>query len=126
MHRDHVWSYDFVMERTSEGHAFRMLSIVDECSHERIVIDGARKLTSEDVLERLSDPFVRRGFPEVIRSDSCQGIHGQASPGVAGRVGVMTLSIEPGSPWENGYVDNFTRFAAANCWSGRSSTHSSE
>ena len=69
-HRNHVWSYDFVMDRTSEGRAFRMLTIVDEFTRERLAIDVARKLTSEDVLERLSELFVCRGVPDHIRSDN--------------------------------------------------------
>ena len=82
-HRDHVWSFRIVMDRTSEGRAFRMLTIVDEYSRERLAIDVARKLTSEDVLERLSDLFVRRGVPEHIRSDSRLRVHGEEGPGVA-------------------------------------------
>ena len=69
-HRNHVWSYDFVMDRTSEGRAFRMLTTVDEFTRECLAIDVARNLTSEDVLERLSDLFGRRGVPDHIRSDN--------------------------------------------------------
>ena len=69
-HRNHVWSYDFVMDRTSDGRPIRMLTIVDEFTRECLAIDVAKKLTSEDVLERLSDLFVRRGVPEHIRSDN--------------------------------------------------------
>ena len=69
-HRNHVWSNDFVIDRTSEGRAFRMLTIVDEFTRECLAIDVARTLTSEDVLERLSDLFVRRGVPDHIRSDN--------------------------------------------------------
>ena len=69
-HRDHVWSYDFVADRTSDGRAFRMLTIVDEHTRECLAIDVARKLKSDDVLERLSDLFIRRGVPKYIRSDN--------------------------------------------------------
>ena len=69
-HRDHAWSYHFAMDYTSESRAFRRLTIVDEYSRECLAIDVARNLTSEDVLERLSDLFVRRGVPEHIRSDN--------------------------------------------------------
>ena len=110
-HRDHVWSYDFVMDRTSEGRAFRMLTIVDEYSRECLAIDVARKLTSEDVLERLSDLFVRRGVPEHIRSDNGSEFTAKRVREWLGRVGVKTLYIEPGSPWENGYVESFSRLA---------------
>ena len=63
-YRDHVWSYDFVADRTSDGRAFRMLTIVDEHTRECLAIDVARKLKSEDVLERLSDLFIRRRVPK--------------------------------------------------------------
>ena len=69
-YRDYVWSYDFVMVGTSGGRAFRMLSIGDEQSWACLSIDVAWKLTSEDVLGRLSDPIVRRGVPEHFRNGS--------------------------------------------------------
>jgi transposase InsO family protein len=70
MCKDHVWSYDFVQDRTHDGRAFRMLTLIDEYTRECLAIDVARRLTSEDVLERLSDLFVRRGVPDYIRSDN--------------------------------------------------------
>ena len=69
-HRNHVWSYDFVADRTADGRAFRMLVIVDEHTRECLAIDVARKLTSEDLLERLSDLFICRGVPDYVRSDN--------------------------------------------------------
>jgi putative transposase len=82
-HRNHVWSYDFVMDRTSDGRPIRMLTIVDEYTRECLAIDVAKKLTSEDVLERLSDLFVRRGVPEHPERQ-WQRVHRQVRPGVAG------------------------------------------
>ena len=69
-HRNHVWSYRLVADRTSDGRLIRMLTIVDEFTRECLAIDVAKRLTSEDVFERLSDLFVHRGVPEHIRSDS--------------------------------------------------------
>ena len=106
-HRNHVWSYDYVMARTSEDRAFRMLTIVDEFTRECLAIDVARKLTSEDVLERLSDLFVRRGVPDHIRSDNGSEFTTKRFREWLERVGVKTLYIEPGSPWKNGYVESF-------------------
>jgi putative transposase len=106
-HRNHVWSYDFVMDRTADGRAFRMLTIVDEFTRECLAIDVSRKLTSEDVLERLSDLFVRKGVPDNIRSDNGSEFTATRAREWLGRVGVKTLSIEPGSPWENGYIESF-------------------
>src|SRR4029077_14867255 len=68
-YQNHVWSYDFVADRTSDGRGIRMLTLIDEHTRECLAIDVARSLTSEDVLERLSDLFVRRGVPTYIRSD---------------------------------------------------------
>ena len=69
-HRDHVWSYDFVFSRTHDGRPIRMLTMIDEFTRECLAIDVSRRLTSEDVLERLSDLFIHRGPPEYIRSDN--------------------------------------------------------
>jgi transposase InsO family protein len=106
-HRNHVWSYDFVMDRTADGRAFRMLTIVDEYTRECLAIDVSRKLASEDVLERLSDLFVRKGVPNHIRSNNGAEFTATRVREWLERVGVKTLYIEPGSPWENGYVESF-------------------
>ena len=105
-HRNHVWSYDFVQDRTSDGRAFRMLTLIDEYSRECLAIDVARRLTSEDVLERLSDLFVRRSVPQYLRSDNGSEFTATRVRDWLARVGVTTLFIEPGSPWENGYVES--------------------
>jgi transposase InsO family protein len=101
-HRDHVWSYDSVMDRTSGGRKFRMLTLIDEHSRECLAIDVARRLKSEDVLERLSDLFVRRGVPHDLRSDNGSEFTATKVREWLARIGVTTLFIEPGSPWENG------------------------
>ena len=105
--KDHVWSYDFVQARTRDGRAFRMLNVIDEYTRECLAIDVARRLTSDDVLERLSELFVRRGVPHYIRSDNGPEFAAKAVRDWLGRVGVGTLYIEPGSPWENGYIESF-------------------
>ena len=105
--KDHVWSYDFVQARTRDGRALRMLTVIDEFTRECLAIDTARQLKSDDVLERLSDLFVRRGVPAHIRSDNGPEFTAKAVREWLGKVGVTTLYIEPGSPWENGYVESF-------------------
>ncbi|WDI41526.1 IS3 family transposase [Bremerella sp. P1] len=105
--RDEVWSYDFVHHRTHDGRAFRMLTLIDEYTRECLAIDVARQLTSEDVLERLSDLFVRRGVPDFIRSDNGSEFTATKVRDWLERVEVNTLYIEPGSPWENGYIESF-------------------
>jgi len=105
--KDHVWAYDFVQARTHDGRAFRMLTVVDEFTRECLAIDVARSLKSDDVLERLSWLFVTRGVPEHIRSDNGPEFTARVVRKWLKDVGVKTLFIEPGSPWENGYVESF-------------------
>ncbi len=106
-HRNHVWAYDFVHERTHEGRTLRMLVVVDEYTRECLGIEVARKLNSQDVLKVLAGLFVRHGVPEYIRSDNGSEFTAKAVRGWLGRLDVKTLFIEPGSPWENGYVESF-------------------
>jgi putative transposase len=106
-HQDHVWSYDFLHAATHDGRVFRVLSIIDEYTRECLALDVARKLNSEDVLERLSDLFVHRGVPKCIRSDNGPEFTSHRVRQWLARVEVKTLFIQPGSPWENGYVESF-------------------
>ena len=69
-HRNHVWSYDFVEDRTHDGRKYRMLNVVDEFTHESLAIRVRRKLKSIDVIDVLSELFVLRGVPGHIRSDN--------------------------------------------------------
>jgi transposase InsO family protein len=107
MYKDHVWSYDILMDRTRDGRPLRMLVIVDEYTRECLSIDVRRKLTSEHVLERLAELFVVRGTPKYIRSDNGPEFTARRVREWLEKVEVKTLFIEPGSPWENGYVESF-------------------
>ncbi len=105
--RNHVWAYDFVVDRTHDGRAFRMLTVIDEHSRECLAITVARRLRSQDVLETLADLFERHGPPEHIRSDNGPEFVATALRDWLSRLGVKTLFIEPGSPWENGYNESY-------------------
>ena len=70
MHRNHVWSYDFMSERTSDGKALKIFTVIDEYSRECLAVDVARHIRSENVIDRLAELFVRKGVPEHIRSDN--------------------------------------------------------
>jgi len=106
-HKDHVWSYDFVVARTADGRAFKMLTILDEYTRECLAIMVERRITSEDVIDQLFNLFILRGIPEHIRSDNGPEFTAKAIRKWLTRVGVKTLFIEPGSPWENGYIESF-------------------
>ena len=104
---NHVWSYDFVSDRTHDGRSFKMLTIIDEFTKESLVIKVKRRLNSIDVLETLADLFLIRGVPDNIRSDNGPEFIAKILREWLGRLNVQTLYIEPGSPWENGYIESF-------------------
>jgi len=106
-YRNHVWSYDFVEDRTHEGRKYRMLNVVDEFTHEAIAIRVKRKLNSLDVIDVLSDLFLMRGVPGYIRSDNGPEFIAEAVRNWIAAVGAKTAYIAPGSPWENGFVESF-------------------
>ena len=105
--RNHIWAYDFVMDRTYDGKAFRMLTVIDEYTRECLAIEVDRHIRSGDVLHVLTDLFTQRGAPDHIRSDNGSEFTAKAVRDWLPRVGVKTLYIEPGSPWENGYNESF-------------------
>jgi len=106
-HKDHVWSYDFMVERTSNGRAFRILNIIDEFTRECLRIKVNRKISSQDVIDELFNLFILRGIPEHIRSDNGTEFTARQIRKWLSRLRVKTLFIEPGSPWENGYIESF-------------------
>jgi putative transposase len=105
--RNHVWSYDFVEDRTHDGRKYRMLNVLDEFTHECLAIRVARKLKAIDVIDVLSDLFILRGVPGHIRSDIGPEFVATAVRGWIEAVGAKTAYIEPGSPWENGFIESF-------------------
>jgi putative transposase len=106
-HPNHVWSYDFVQDRTHNGRSFRMLNIIDEFTRECLTIRIGRKLKAVDVIDTLSDLFILRGVPGHIRSDNGPEFVARAVREWIAAVGAHTAYIMPGSPWENGYCESF-------------------
>ena len=104
---NHVWSYDFVEDRTHDGRKYRMLNLIDEFTRECLAIRVDRKLNSTDVIDVLSDQFILRGIPGHIRSDHGPEFIATAVREWIAAVGARTAFIEPGSPWENGYCESF-------------------
>ena len=105
--KNHVWAYDFVQDRTHDGTAFRMLTLIDEYSRECLTIEVQRKLRSGDVLYAVADAMLKHGVPRYMRSDNGPEFIAVALREWFERIGVQTLFIEPGSPWENGYNESF-------------------
>jgi transposase InsO family protein len=95
------------MASTHDGKTFRMLTVIDEFTRECMAIKVARRMRNEDVMHVLADLFIERGQPDHLRSDNGSEFTALAIKDWLGRIGVKTLFIEPGSPWENGYNESF-------------------
>jgi putative transposase len=111
-HKDHVWSYDFVMDQTENGRTLKMMPVVDEYTRECLTIEAERSITAKDVVRTLKALFAQRGEPTFIRSDNGPEFIAKAVKRWLAASGVKTLYIEPGSPWENAYSETFiSRFS---------------
>jgi putative transposase len=105
--KDHVWSYDFVMDRTENGRRLKMMPVVDEYTRECLSVEVERSITAEDVVATLGRLFRQRGEPTFIRSDNGPEFIAEAVKHWLELSEVQTLYIEPGSPWENAYSETF-------------------
>lgn len=107
-HRNHVWSYDFVADRTHpDGTPYKILNIIDEYTRECLASFVARRIRSRDVILVLAELFLKHGCPEHIRSDNGPEFIAAKLKSWLKLLEVKPLYIEPGSPWENGYCESF-------------------
>ncbi len=106
-HPNHVWSYDFIEDRTERGGKLRMLCILDEYTRECHHIRVARSIGADKVIASLEWLFLLHGTPEYLRSDNGPEFIAKALREWLGERGAKTLYITPGSPWENPYIESF-------------------
>ena len=106
-HRNHVWTWDFIFDRTDKGSTLKMLTMLDEYTRQCLAIRVERQIRSGQVLATLWQVMMQYGIPEHIRSDN-------GTEFIAGKIQrwlrvnqIKTLYIEPGSPWQNGYIESF-------------------
>ena len=104
---DDVWSWDFVFDRTTSGRPLKWLVILDEFTRENLRLEVNHNMTSEDIIDLLADLIKTRGVPKHIRSDNGPEFIAKALQAWFAKLGIETLYIEPGSPWENGYCESF-------------------
>ena len=105
--RNHVWSWDFIYDRTEYGGAIRTLSLVDEYTREVHALHVDRHIGANKLIEVLGKVMEEQGAPAYIRSDNGPEFIARALQAWLARTGVKTLYIDPGSPWQNGYVESF-------------------
>ncbi|MEM9913994.1 MAG: IS3 family transposase [Planctomycetota bacterium] len=114
-HRNHVWTWDFVHDTTVRGGKLRMLNVIDEYTRECLCIYVARRINADQVRRVMSGLIDVHGAPEHIRSDNgSEFIEGQLQEWLADNA-IDTLYIEPGSPWQNGYIESFNARLREEC-----------
>jgi transposase InsO family protein len=106
-HMNHVWSYDFVTDRTSDGRPLRLLTVIDEHTRESLAIEVRRSMTARDVIAVLQRIVSQRGAPRYVRSDNGPEFVARALRDWLAASGITTLYIDPGAPWQNGYIESF-------------------
>ena len=104
---NHIWAIDFVHDKLSNGRNYKMLTVLDEYTREALNVTVASKMGSADVLEALYPLLWKRGKPHYIRSDNGPEFVAEALKTWLRRVGIKSIQIYPGSPWENGYNERF-------------------
>ena len=105
--RNDVWTWDFIHDRDMAGRPLKWLSLVDEHTRECVALEVERSLTATEVIEVLSAAVLRRGAPRHIRSDNGPEFIAAAIRRYLELTQVQTLYVEPGAPWENGFVESF-------------------
>jgi transposase InsO family protein len=105
--KDHVWAWDFLHDRTSDGGPLKWFTLVDEYTRECLALEVRRGMTAKAVSAVLAAVVKERGMPAHIRSDNGPEFIARAIRAWMSTAGLETLYIEPGAPWENGYAESF-------------------
>jgi len=106
-HKNDVWAWDFVFDRTTSGSPIKCLTLIDEHTRESLALKIDRSITSEDLIDTLCELFAMRGVPGQIRSDNGPEFVAKELQRWLDRLDVGVLYVEPGSPWQNGYAESF-------------------
>ncbi len=102
-----VRSYDFIFDRSQGGRKLKILTVMDEFTRECLELRVEARIKSRDVLETLDELMTERGTPRYTRSDNGPEFIARELTDWLKEKGVEPIFIEPGSPWENGFVESF-------------------
>ena len=106
-HRNHVWTWDFLFDRTENGGTLKMMTLLDEYTRQNLAIRVERQITATQVLETVRWAMITYGIPGHIRSDNGSEFIAQKGQKWLKDNEIKTLYIDPGSPWQNGYIESF-------------------
>jgi len=114
-HVNHVWTYDFIHDRTEDGQPLRFLTVEDEYTREGLIVAAGRSMPADRVIEVLKALFSTHGAPEYLRSDNGPELIASKLVEWLGERGVQTHHIDPGSPWQNAYGESFNAILRREC-----------
>ena len=106
-HKDHVWTWDFIHDRTAADRPLKWFAITDEYTRECLALEVDRSITADRFVDVLTNLFLTRGVPQHIRSDNGPEFIAGAIRRHGERAGLKMLYVEPGSPWQNGFAESF-------------------
>jgi len=114
-HANHVWTYDFIHDRTEDGQPLRFLTVEDEYTREGLAVAAGRSMPADRVIEVLKVLFSEHGAPEYLRSDNGPELVATKLVEWLSERGVRTHHIDPGSPWQNAYGESFNAILRREC-----------
>jgi transposase InsO family protein len=104
---NHVWSWNFVFDRTDDGRPIKLMVVIDEYSRQCLAIHVARRIRAKEAIDVFADLMEIHGIPEHIRADNGPEMVAKKLRAWLARLGTKTVYITPDSPWENGYCESF-------------------
>lgn len=107
LYRNHVWSYDFVSCRTTDGGSLRILNVIDEHTREALGSRVARSIGARDVIKHLDKLFGQHGRPKFIRADNGREFIADVVQDWLAQHQVHAAFIEKASPQQNCYIERF-------------------
>jgi putative transposase len=104
---NHVWTYDFMFDALDNGQRLKILTLEDEFTREGLAIKVDKSIKAKDVICVLADVFSKRGAPMYVRSDNGSEFVEKTLKKWLTQNGTDTIHIEPGKPWQNGFIESF-------------------
>ncbi|MFH2076712.1 MAG: IS3 family transposase [Pseudomonadota bacterium] len=104
---NHVWTYDFIFDALANGRRLKIMTLEDEYTREGLAIKADKSFRARDVVCTLAGLFSERGAPMYIRSDNGPEFVEKALKRWLASQGTDTIHIEPGKPWQNGFIESF-------------------
>ncbi len=102
-----VWALDFQFDQTSDGRMLKFLNVIDEFTREALATDVERCIDADGVVACLERLAVQRGAPVFVRFDHGPEFIAYAVADWCRFNGTGTVFIDPGSPWQNAWIESF-------------------